>query len=124
MDVVIRFAARYIKGDTEVKKSIIMFAGEKLLCRPFPTSSTLTNVEKLACISVHIPLEFSLGYTHSRQMERILVEKHLHICLQVNPGFETPITIAASEPLVTSYFIMSKTSSPRSSEPIRKPRTW
>jgi hypothetical protein len=56
-------------------------------------------------------MEFSLGYTHSRTMEQILVEKHLRVCLQVNPGFETPITIAASEPLLAeaSYFIMRET---------------
>jgi hypothetical protein len=113
MDVVIRFAARYIKGDADVKTSIIMFAGEKLLCKPFPSSDQsirdLTDVEKLACISVRIPLEFSLGYTHSREIEQTLVEKHLRVCLQVNPGFETPITIAASEPLLAeaSYLITS-----------------
>jgi hypothetical protein len=111
MDVVIRFAARYIKGDAEVKKSIITFAGEKLLCRPFPPSDDLSDVEKLACISVRIPLEFSLGYMHSRQREQILVEKHLRVCLQVNPGIETPITIAVSEPLLAeaSYYIMNET---------------
>jgi hypothetical protein len=113
MDV-IRFAARYLKGDADVKKSIIMFTGEKLLCKPFPSSDEsirdLADVEKMACISICIPLDFSLGHTHSREMEQTLVEKHLQVCLQVNPGFETPVTIMASKPLLAeaSYIIMSK----------------
>jgi len=35
---VIRVAGRYIMGDEDIKKSIVLFAGEKLLCKVFSTS--------------------------------------------------------------------------------------
>jgi hypothetical protein len=60
----------------------------------------------MACISVRMPLEFNL---RSRSMEKTLVEKHLRVCLHVDPGFETAVTIAPSEPLLAeaSSLIMS-----------------
>lgn len=99
-------------GDEDVKKSIVMVAGEKLLCRPFPSSEEsvrkMTAVERMACIAVRIPLEFSAMTLRSQQMEKTLVEKHLRVCLSVDPGFETAITIAPSEPLLAeaSYLLM------------------
>ena len=110
MTDVIRFATRYMKGDEDIKKSIVKFAGEKLLCKAFPSSTnsveSLSRVEKMACISVRMPLEFNL---RSRDMEKTLVERHLRVCLCVDPGFETAVTIAPSEPLLAeaSSLIMS-----------------
>jgi hypothetical protein len=90
-----------MKGDEDVRKSIVKFAGEKLLCKAFPSSKSsvaaLEHVEQMACISVRIPLEFNL---RSRDMEKTLVERHLRVCLHVDPGFETAVTIAPSEPLL------------------------
>jgi len=89
-----------------------MFAGEKLLCKPFFTSEEfvrkLTDEEKLACISVRIPLEFNSRTLRSQEMEKNLVDKHMRVCLTVDPGFETVITVAPSEPLLAeaSYLLM------------------
>jgi len=99
-----------MKGDEDIKKLIIKFAGEKLLCKAFPSSKAfveaLNHVEQMACISVRMPLEFNL---RSRYMEKTLVERHLRVCLHVDPEFETAITIAPSEPLLAeaSFLIMS-----------------
>ena len=62
----------------------------------------------MACISVRIPLEFNTRSLRSEQMERTLVEKHLRVCLRVDPGFETVITVAPSSPLLAeaSYLLM------------------
>jgi len=61
----------------------------------------------MACISVRIPLDFSARTLRSEAMERTLVEKHLRVCLKVDPGFETA-TIAPSEPLLAqaSFLLM------------------
>jgi hypothetical protein len=110
MTDVIRFATRYLKGDEDIKKAIVQFAGEKLLCKPFPSSKSsveaLNHVERMACISVRMPLEFNV---HSRDMEKTLVERHLRVCLHVDPQFETAVTVAPSEPLLAeaSSLIMS-----------------
>jgi hypothetical protein len=106
----IRFATRYLKGDEDIKRSIVKFAREKLLCKAFPSSEesirALSHVEKMACISVRIPLEFNV---RSRDTEKLLVERHLRVCLRVDPGFESTVTIAPSEPLLAeaSSFVMN-----------------
>lgn len=78
-----------------------MFAGEKLLCEPFSTSEdfvrNLTDIEKMACMTIRIPLEFTTRTLHSQNMERTLVEKHMHICLRVEPGFEAAVTVTPSK---------------------------
>jgi hypothetical protein len=89
-----------------------MFAGEKLLCKPFSSSEdfvrNLTDVEKMACMSVRIPLEFNARTLRSQEMERTLVEKHMRVCLSVDYGFETAVTVAPSEPVLAeaSYLLM------------------
>jgi len=62
----------------------------------------------MACISVRIPLEFG---RRARDMDKTLVERHLRVCLRVDPGFETSVAIAPSEPLLAeaSFLIMSNT---------------
>jgi hypothetical protein len=107
-----RFAARYITGDDDIKKSCIMFAGENLLCKLFSSTEdfvhNLTDIEKMACMSVHNPLEFNARTLHSQDMERTLVEKHIRVCLSVDSRFETAVTIAPSEPVLAeaSYLLM------------------
>ena len=89
-----------------------MFAGEKLLCKPFSSSDdfvrNLTDIEKMACMSVRIPLEFNTRTLRSQEMEQTLVEKHMRVCLSVDPGFETAVTVAPSEPILAeaSYLLM------------------
>jgi hypothetical protein len=40
--------------------------------------------------------------------ERMQVEKHMSVCLVMNPGFETTVTIAPVEPLLpkAAYLLM------------------
>jgi len=101
-----------MEGDEDIKKSIIMFAGEKLLCKAFSTTEdfvrNLSAVEKMACMSVRLALEFNGKTLRVQDIERKLVEKHMRVCLSVDPGFETAITIAPSEPLLAeaSYLLM------------------
>jgi hypothetical protein len=101
-----------MEGDEDIKKSIIMFAGEKLLCKAFSTAEdfvrNLSAVEKMACMSVRLALEFNGKTLRAQDIERTLVEKHMRVCLSVDPGFEKAITIAPSEPLLAeaSYLLM------------------
>ena len=84
-----------LTGD-KIKQFIIIFAGEKLLCKPFPTHDRdirkLTNTEKMACISTCIPFEFNARTLHSQDLERELLEKHMWLCLSVSDcqGFGKP----------------------------------
>jgi hypothetical protein len=60
----------------------------------------LSAVEKMACMSVRLALEFNGKTLRAQDIERKLVEKHMRLCLSVDPGFEAAITIAPSEPLL------------------------
>jgi hypothetical protein len=59
-------------------------------------------------MSVRLTLEFNGKTLRAQDIERMLVEKHMCIWLSVDPGFETAITIAPSEPLLAevSYLLM------------------
>ena len=62
----------------------------------------------MALMSTRIPLEFNGRTLRSQDMERLLVEKHMRVCLNVDQGFETAVTIAPSEPILSeaAYHIM------------------
>jgi hypothetical protein len=110
--LVLRFAARYLAGDEDVKRSVVQFAGEKLLCKSFSTTDEsvrkLTDVQKMACMCTRLPLEFGARTTRSQDMEETLVERHMRICRSVDPGFEMAMTTASSESLLAeaSYLLM------------------
>jgi hypothetical protein len=90
-----------------------MFAGEKLLCKPLSSSDdfvhNLTNVEKMACMSVRIPLEFNVRTLRSQKLEQTLVENHMHVCPSVDAGFETAITVTPSEPILAEASYLLRT---------------
>ena len=66
----------------------------------FRNDDTLTDMEKLACMTVRIPLEFNARILSSKDRERTLVEKHMRVCLRVDPGRETAYAIAPSEAIL------------------------
>jgi hypothetical protein len=86
-----------------------MFAGEKILCKAFSTTEdfirNLSTVEKMACMSVRLALEFNVKTLRAQDIERKLVDR---VCLYLDPGFDTAITIVPSEPLLAeaSYLLM------------------
>jgi hypothetical protein len=59
-------------------------------------------------MAVRIALEFNATTLASQIKERAQVEKHMRVCLLVNQGFETAVTVAASEPLLAegAFLIM------------------
>jgi len=68
----------------------------------------LSAIEKIACMSVCLALEFNGKTLRAQDIERKLIEKHMCVCLSVDPGFEMAITITLSEPLLVeaSYLLM------------------
>jgi hypothetical protein len=65
-------------------------------------------MEKLAIISVRLPLEFNPRALRSQDTERTLVEKHIHVCIGVDSAVESAVTIVPSEPILAeaSYLVM------------------
>jgi hypothetical protein len=59
-------------------------------------------------MAVRLALEFNATTLVLQNRERTQVEKHMRVCLVMNPGFETAVTIAPSEPLLAeaAYLLM------------------
>jgi hypothetical protein len=77
-------------------------------CRALPApNATLSTEEQFAVMSRRLVLDFNttvLGGTERRQAERnqmTQVAKHMRICLGIKEGFESAVTVAASEPILT-----------------------
>ncbi|KIL63618.1 hypothetical protein M378DRAFT_24971 [Amanita muscaria Koide BX008] len=105
------FGSRYINGDTKIQDSIVYYAGEKLLggvAFPHDKKKALSKDAKLACMAVRLALEFNATTLASQNREMTQVEKHMRVCLVMNPGFETAVTTAPSEPLLAqaAYLLM------------------
>ena len=96
----LRFPTRFDSGDDTIKKSIVTFAADKLLCRSSKRNTELTAPESLACLAVRLGLEFKATSWLDSASERTQVERHMRICLAATDGFHTMITISPSEPLL------------------------
>lgn len=101
-----RFASRWLaeireEDRSEVRKGILHFAQDKLLCVPNAgLKESFNQDEKFAMLSTRLPLEFNAVTNQEKARENKYVEKHLRVCLDVAPGFESVATVSASEPLL------------------------
>jgi hypothetical protein len=55
----------------------------------------------VACMAVRLALEFNSTTLKLQNRERTQVEKHMRICITVDEGNETAVTVAASEPILS-----------------------
>ena len=103
-----RWLSRYEHGDHYIKRSIVVFAIEKLLCRAYNHEKTMATSmeEQFAVLSHRLALDFdtpacsSSKQRNAEKNQMVQVEKHMRICLGVKEGFETIVTVAASEPIL------------------------
>lgn len=103
-----RWLSRYQKGDDDIKRTIVFFAIEKLLCRAYNAQENVATSleEQFAVLSHRLALDFdtpSCSGSKRRNAEKnqmVQVEKHMRVCLGVKEGFETIVTVAASEPIL------------------------
>ncbi|KIL63609.1 hypothetical protein M378DRAFT_164281 [Amanita muscaria Koide BX008] len=108
------FGSRYFNGDADIRNYIVYYAAEKLLGgvafphTPEAKKETFTSEAKLACMAVRLALEFNATTLASQNRERTQVEKHMRVCLVMNPGNEAAVTIAPSEPILAeaAYLLM------------------
>ncbi|KAF8346723.1 hypothetical protein F5887DRAFT_1073392 [Amanita rubescens] len=95
------FGTRFDHGKGEARNEIVDFAASKLICGQSGNIPTgLDDDQKLACMAVRLALEFNSTTLKSRQREHLQVAKHMRICIKVNDGFETIVSVAASEPIL------------------------
>jgi hypothetical protein len=106
----LRFASRYDAGDLSVQEDIIKFAAGKLLNVDLPIQQ-LTKDQALACLAQRMPIEFDSTNYIAQASERKQVEGHMRVCLKIDAGFESMVTVSASEPILSeaAYSIMAQT---------------
>ncbi|TFY52771.1 hypothetical protein EVG20_g10410 [Dentipellis fragilis] len=95
------FPTRYDNIDSLYRRDVVGLACDKLLASSFlPSRRELTDMQKLACLSVRLCLEFRAARWEARDKERKLVEHHMRICLSASARLEDMVTITPSEPLL------------------------
>ncbi|KAF8326793.1 uncharacterized protein EI90DRAFT_3069045 [Cantharellus anzutake] len=96
----------YQGGGERIKDTMTVFAVQKLLCRAWKEDD-LTPDEQFAVMSHRLVLDFNTSiYFGQRRMFAVRnqmnqVERHMRVCLGVKEGFESVVTVAASEPILT-----------------------
>ncbi|KZV65247.1 hypothetical protein PENSPDRAFT_614293 [Peniophora sp. CONT] len=88
-------------SDAGSKDAIMQFAAEKLLCAPYPLTSSrvLTEDQQIACLVQRLPIEF-MSTTHAAP-ERRQVENHMRVCITVQEAFVRLVTMNSSEPILS-----------------------
>ena len=113
------FGTRLKYGTDDIRREIVRFAASKLICGGKSEDTELNDDQKLgmdnhlaalrpldenfvssACMAVRLPLEFNSTTSKSRQREHLQVAKHMRVCIKVNDGFETVVSVASSEPIM------------------------
>ncbi|OCH86957.1 hypothetical protein OBBRIDRAFT_890135 [Obba rivulosa] len=101
------WAARYQNSIDEVESTIVRIAAQKLLMTTYinPTiMRNLTNSQKLAILASRLALQFNSipmdPLTRVRGDEFEQVERHMRMCLAIDEGFLSLLTVAPSEPTV------------------------
>ena len=100
---------RFLSGGKEVQDTIVIFAIEKLLCRSWTGGEHLAISigEQFAVMSRRLALDFNTAVCsgsvrrNAENNQMVQVEKHMRVCLGVKEGFESVVTVAASEPILT-----------------------
>ncbi|RXW15099.1 hypothetical protein EST38_g10747, partial [Candolleomyces aberdarensis] len=93
----------------EIQDNIVQYGAMKLLGGGAITNITdLDEEQKLACLSQRLPIEFDSTSYIAQSQQQQQVEGHMRICLKVDAGFESMITISPSEPLLSeaAYYTM------------------
>ena len=103
-----RFAAMYDAGDRAVQQDIILLAKLKLLNSEPIDVERLSNDQKLACLSLRVPIEFISTTYIDRENEQRQVEGHMRVCIKVDANLESMITTSPSEPILSeaAYNVM------------------
>jgi hypothetical protein len=98
-----------MNGGKEVQETIIIFAIEKLLCRPWRGGQHLatSTEEQFAVMSRRLALDFDTAVSsgsirrNAENNQMVQVEKHMRVCLGFQEGLESIVTVAPSEPILT-----------------------
>jgi hypothetical protein len=112
------FGTRFNHGGREIQNEIVAFAALKLICqtnlvtelscdqklgmdnRLTPFALTRPKFDFPACMAVRLALEFNSTTRKSQERERLQVAKHMRLCIKVNDGFDTIVSVAPSEPIL------------------------
>jgi len=107
--IICRWGSRNEKGDLEVRKTILQFAVQKLLCRAIPDDGKFEDTEMYAILSQRLALDICTPqylFDNANPLDGIeiirrQVQNHLRVCVGVGNGIESLRAIAPSEPILS-----------------------
>lgn len=112
--IICRWGSRYAKGNKAVRKAILQFAVQKLLCRTIPDDGkcNFDEAETYAILSQRLALDIctpqylfdnanSFVSLNGVEIIRRQVQNHLRVCMGIGKGIESLRAIAPSEPILS-----------------------
>jgi hypothetical protein len=104
-----RWGTRYDHGDDRVRRSLLDFAEDKLLCAESSALTSLTDAQNYAVLSQRLSLDTNTtNYMYQSenplQALRTMQEQianHMRVCVAIEDGIETLRGIASSEPILS-----------------------
>ena len=104
-----RWGTRYDHGDSTVRRTLLHFAEDKLLCAESSRLQGFTAAQKYAVLSQRLALDTNTTnylfrpldpYHAVRSMDE-QIAKHMRVCMAVEDGIETLRGVAPSEPILS-----------------------
>jgi hypothetical protein len=103
-----RWGTRYDHGNDEVRRTLVDFAGEKLLCSSSKPES-LSHAQIYALLSQRLTLDtnttkylyYSENPWNAMQVMHEQIESHMRVCVVIKDGIETLRGVASSEPILS-----------------------
>ncbi|KAI9436768.1 hypothetical protein BJY52DRAFT_1097803, partial [Lactarius psammicola] len=105
------WGSTYDHGDDRVRRALVHFALQKLLCG---TPKKLSEAQKRAVLSQRLPLDVnSKAYVplprDQMEKEQEQISNHMRVCLSITDGIEAIRGIAASEPILAEAAVLLMT---------------
>jgi hypothetical protein len=104
-----RWGTCYVHGDGDVRRSLVEFAQEKLLCAQLEKLGTFTNAQIYAILSQCLALDSDTTkyFFHSPDPNSAVkamheqIARHMRVCMAIDNGIETLRGITPSEPILS-----------------------
>jgi hypothetical protein len=108
LDLICRFAARYIAAQAEgvsdyerhiIQDDLVRFAAEKILQADIDKIERLSWEQQLACLAWRLPIQFMSSTPTAQEMDQ--VANHMRVCIAIDETFRRMFTLNPSEPVLS-----------------------
>ena len=105
----VRWGTTYDHGDDQVRRALVHFALQKLLCGT--PGKKLSEAQTRAVLSQRLPLDINSKVyvplpSDQVEKEQEQISNHMRVCMSIGDGIETIRGVAASEPILAEAAVL------------------